>query len=377
MTTLSRIVRATPGARRTAVTAVFFANGLGIGAWAASLPTLMNGLGLDEATFSLVLLGFAVGAVAAMPLAGWFGPLHGSGRATWVSGLAFAAALALPPLAPSLGVLIAIAVLIGAANGALDVSMNAHASGIERGWGQPIMSSFHAAFSLGGLAGAAAGGLLATYDPNAILWMPATAAAVLVAGFAPDLGPGERHTEGPRLVAPSRAALLLCSVALICMLIEGAMADWSAVYLATIGERSTAAAAAGYAAFSLAMAAGRLVGDRIVAALGRARVIGLGAVLSAIGLAIATVLPGPLAIVGFAAVGLGLSNVVPAVFSAAARTGASAAAGVAMAATAGYAGFLAGPPLIGAVASLLTLQAGIALLAGAAVLVAVLARALR
>jgi predicted MFS family arabinose efflux permease len=366
-------------AQRTAVTAVFFANGLGIGAWAAAIPLLKSANGLSDAGLSLALLGFAAGAVVSMPLTGWLAPRAGSGRMTWIGGLAFALALVLPPLAPGLTALIAAAVLLGASNGILDVSMNAHASQVERRIGRPIMSSFHAAFSIGGLSGAALGGLAATAGANAVLWMAAMAASVLTAGFAPDLGRGERQArgDGPLLVRPDRAVLTLCGVALICMMIEGAMADWSAVYLSAIGGATPAVAAAGYAAFSLAMALGRLFGDRAVHSMGGDAVVRLGAGLAFCGLALATLFPGLPAIPGFALVGFGLSNVVPAVFSAAGRLASSAAVGVAMAASAGYAGFLAGPPLIGSVATVLSLREGMALLAVAAIAVAVLAPAVR
>lgn len=369
----------TASAQRVAVAAVFFANGLGIGAWAGALPLLKSTLGLGDGALSLVLLGFAAGAVVSMPVTGALAPRWGSGRTTWLAGLAFAAALALPPLAGGLLALMAAAFILGASNGALDVSMNAHASQIEGRWGRPIMSSFHAAFSIGGLTGAALAGFLVAVEPQAVLWMPATIAVVLVAGFAPDLGPGERMiaADGPRFVRPGRAALALCAVALICMLIEGAMADWSAVYLATVGGSPVSVAAAGYAGFSLAMALGRLFGDRFVHRLGGPQVIRRGALLAAAGLVLATLSPGWPSILGFTLVGIGLSNVVPAVFSAAGRMGASSATGIAMAASAGYAGFLAGPPIIGSIATLSSLRVGIALLAFAALAVALLANAAR
>jgi len=364
--------------RRTAVLAAFLANGLGIGAWAAALPMLKSGLGLSDGQLGLALFGFAAGAVVSMPLTGAYAPRHGSGRATWIAGLAFAFALVLPRLAGELAGLAASAFLLGAANGALDVSMNARASEVEAEFGRPIMSSFHAAFSLGGLAGAALGGFLVAFDPGSVLWMPAAIAMILVLGFAPDLGRGERvvaPTQAPRVVLPGRAALGLCLVAFVCMMIEGATADWSAVYIASVNLGPVAPAAAGYAVFSLAMTCCRLWGDRLVGRLGPARVARIGGTAAVVGLAIAALLPGWGAVVGFGLVGLGLANVVPVVFSAAGRLGSSAAVGVAMVATAGYAGFLAGPPIIGAVASLLSLRAGIVVLALLAPVVALLSNA--
>ncbi|WP_207486048.1 MFS transporter [Arenibaculum pallidiluteum] len=365
---------------RIATTGVFFANGLGIGAWAAAIPRLQDALSLSAGRLSLALLAFAAGAVVSMPAVGILASRIDTGHTTLAGGLAFALALLCPPLAGDLVLLCAAAFVVGAANGTVDVSMNAHASGIERQWGTPIMSSFHAAFSLGGFAGAGLGAALAALNPEAGalagLWGPGLLAAGIVAAGARALGTGWRPAPSGALATPGRAALALCAVALVCMLIEGAMADWSAVYLSESG--AGAAAAAGYAAFSLAMVAGRLLGDRVVAAVGAPGVVLGGGAMAAAGLALAAAVPAPVAAsAGFALVGLGLSNVVPAVFSAAARIGATPAAGVAMAATAGYAGFLLGPVAIGGIASALGLRAGIVVLAGGAVLVALLASAVR
>jgi MFS family permease len=160
------------------------------------------------------------------------------------------------------------------------------------------------------------------------------------------------------------------------MVAEGAMADWSAVYLATVAEASPPAAAAGYAVFSAAMVLGRVTGDRIVRALGPARVAMGGSVLAALGYALAAAAPG-LAIPGCALIGIGLSNIVPVLFSAAGRLAPSPATGIAMVATAGYAGFLLGPPVVGGVASLTGLRTAFVLLALLAAGVAVFGARLR
>ncbi len=379
--TAAGTTRGASWAERAAVTTVFLANGLGIGAWAASIPVFKARLALSDGALSLALLAFAAGAVLAMPLAGLLAPRLGTGRATRLAAPVFAATLLLPPMAASLPALAAAAFVVGAANGALDVAMNAHASGVERRWGAAIMSSFHAAFSAGGLAGAALGAGLAAVGAVWAMRAAAALAAALAAGAwaaLRDEGTAAPTPAGPGLMLPGRAALPLCAAALLCMLCEGAMADWSAVYLAAVAGASRSQAAAGYAAFSAAMLAGRLAGDGAVRSLGRAQVVGAGGALAAVGLALAVAVPAPLpAVAGFALVGLGLSNVVPAVFSAAGGLGASPAAGVAMAATAGYAGFLAGPVMIGAAAQAAGLQAGVGLLVACAGAVALLAGAVR
>jgi MFS family permease len=366
-------------AERAATTAAFLASGLGIGAWAASIPTFKSALALSNGALSLALLGFAVGAVLMMQLAGLVAHRLGAAQATRLAMLLFAAALLLPPLAPSLKLLVAGAMAVGAGQGLLDVVMNTQASLVERAWGAPIMSSFHAAFSFGGLAGAALGGALA----GAGVGRGMDVAALGVLGLAGAAWAGLRRRGAPmpprrRLRLPERALLGLCAAALLCMLCEGAMGDWSAVYLATVAGAGPGHAAFGYAAFSAAMVAGRLLGDRVVRGLGRARVVAAGALIAAGGLALAVAVPIPLAAtLGFALVGIGLSNVVPAIYSSAGRRGATPAAGVAMAATAGYSGFLVGPVVIGATAQSVGLRAAMVLLVVCAGTVALLARAMR
>lgn len=362
-------------ARRATLT-VFFANGMGIGAWAAAIPPIKAALALSDGQLSLALLALAAGAVVFMPLSGPLTPrLGGTGRTTRLAALAFAVALAFPTFMPALPLLVATAFVLGACNGLLDVAMNAHATTVERRWGSPIMSSFHASFSVGGLVGAGLGAALLYLGlPTAALLVPAAAVVLaLMLTAVPALGPGDRgEAGGPGLARPERALVGLAAVALFCLLAEGAMIDWSGLYLTTAGA-SPAGAAAGFASFSATMVVGRLLGDRIVEALGGPRVIAWGSLLAAAGLLFAVAIPEiPAIVVGYALVGLGLSNVVPAVFSAGGRLGSSPAAGIAAVATAGYAGFLVGPPLIGAVAAASSLRLGVAVMAAAVVVAALI-----
>jgi MFS family permease len=369
-------------AERCANSAVFFSNGLGIGAWAASIPVLQARLRLSDGALSLVLLGFAFGAVLAMPITGRLAPRIGVARATRLSALAFACAMVGPGLAPDLVALIGAAFLLGLTNGALDVSMNGLASGIETRWGAPIMSSFHAAFSLGGLGGAALGAAMAGAPSS---WANAMSVVALinmaVAGLAwralhdPDAPPPPSPIA---FAAPDRAALLLCGCVALGLLCEGAVGDWSAVYLADNLAAAPSTAAAGYAAFAAAMVAGRMGGDWFVARVGPARTVRYGGLAASAGIAIALIAPAPIvSAVGFGLVGIGLSNVVPIVFSAAARAGSSPAAGVAMAASAGYSGLLLGPVLIGGLATLFGLKASLWLLALCAGAIALTAGSMR
>jgi MFS family permease len=355
---------------------------LGIGAWAASIPLLQARLHLSDGALSLVLLGFAAGAVLSMPITGMLAPRLGVARATRFATLAFALAMPGPGLAPDWPILSAAAFVLGLTSGALDVSMNGLASGIETRWGAPIMSSFHAAFSVGGLGGAALGAAMAAHSSSFISAMSLVAifnvgAAVLVwsALRDPEAAP---QTVAPAFAWPDRTALWLCGCVALGLLCEGAIGNWSAVYLANDLAAPPSIAAAGYAAFSAAMVAGRLGGDRFVARFGQARTVRYGGVASAVGMAVALIAPQPVTgAIGFGLVGLGLSNVVPIVFSAAARAGSSPAAGVAMAASAGYSGLLLGPVLIGALATIFGLKVSLWLVAGCAGVIALTANSMR
>jgi len=362
-------------AARWSTFAVFVANGFGFGAWATAIPTLKAMLSLSAAELSWALLAMSIGGVIAMqPASRIIEKIGGTGRATALTGILFAAALALPLLSPNLVTLIAVCALFGAAICLMDVSMNAHATRVEADWGSAINSSFHAGFSLGGLGGTGFGAmLLALHLPGRLLLVPAAAVVLAtVLAVSPHLGPGdtEKRPQGPIFRLPERRIALLAVVLTLCFLCEGAMADWSGIYLTGLGE-TPSRAAAGYAAFSATMVAGRLFGDLSVRRFGRPFVIGAGCMLAAAGLILATALPWFAAVVGgFALVGAGLSNVVPCVFSTAAARASSPAAGIAEVSTAGFGGFLTGPPLIGAVAAGWGMRAGIGVIAAAATLAA-------
>jgi MFS family permease len=352
---------------RSATSAIFFGNGFGIGTWAAQLPRFKASLGLSDGELSLALLAFALGAIVLMPVVGWIVAHTGSRTTTLAAAFAFAGALVLPGLAPGLVPFVAAALLAGASNGAMDVSMNTNATAVERAWGASIMSSFHAFYSLGGLAGASASGLLiaAGFDivPTLLLSSLVMGLLFLAAAFR-TLDEEERAVAGHAFAWPRGAIVGLALVALLCLLVEGAMADWTAIYLQTIAGAALETAVAGFAVFSLTMTAGRFIGDAVVRRLGRVRTVGLGGSLAALGLGLAMGRPEPVpVIIGFALVGLGLANTVPVLFSTAGESkGIPPGMAVAMTATLGYAGLLLGPPLIGFGADIFGLRAMLGLL---------------
>ena len=347
-------------AARIAVTGIFFLNGFAIASWFVRIPAVQEDLGLSEGLLGVALLGAAVGAIVAMPATGWLVSRFGSRPVVGVAALLLFAALLLPALAPSLALLTLALVVFGASNGALDVSMNAHGVAVEKRYEGPILSSFHAAFSFGGLAGSALGGLVASWGAGvfphflAVGGAAALAAvplyAVLLPAGADASGPGEAgEAGGPAFAWPTRAILGLGIVSFCVLLGEGAMADWSAVYLEGTLGTGPGLAAAGYATFSLAMFAGRLVGDRLNRRFGPATLVRSGGALAAVGLGVSLAVAHPFAaLAGFAGAGLGFSIVFPVALSAAGRTR-EMPSGQAIAAvsSAGYFGFLVGPPLIG------------------------------
>ncbi|GLK80342.1 MFS transporter [Methylopila turkensis] len=361
---------------RISVAAIFLVSGAGLGVWAAHIPLLKAGLGLDDAGLGFVLLAMGVGAVLAMPVTGLVLHRFGAAPTTIVAGALFSAAVALPPHAPDAAALMASAFMLGALIGGLDVAMNAHAAAIEKALGRPIMSSIHAFFSIGGLAGSAgAGGLIALgLSPAAGMGAGAAALLAITALAALRLAiPGGGAEEAHGLRLPKGAVLGLGALALLAFLAEGAMIDWSAVYMSQAVGAGPALAAYGYAAFSAAMTAARLTGDRVVGRLGPLRTVQASGVVAAAGLCLVVAAPAPwVALAGFAIAGLGFANVVPVLFSASTRLpGIAPGAALAMVATMAYGGGLMGPPLIGFLSNAYGLRVAFLLLVAAGLVIAV------
>ncbi|HEX2437555.1 MAG TPA: MFS transporter [Methylomirabilota bacterium] len=359
---------------RLAVSTLFFVNGAVLASWLPHIPAIKARLTSGEAELGLVLLAMAAGAVVALPTAGWLVGLAGSRVTSATAAIALCLAMPLPVLSPRLPMLVASLAVLGVCNGLLDVSMNAQAVSVQQRAGRPIMSSFHALFSLGGVAGAvaASGAMAHGVDETAHVLGAAAIGLAAVLMALPALMPPEHTAAGPAFAAPSRALLAVGLLALLGLLAEGAMGDWSAVYLRDTLGASPATAAVGFAAFSLAMAAGRLSGDTLVARVGSRRLLRFSGGIAAVGLAAALGLAMPVAgVVGFALVGIGIANVIPVLFSAAARIpGVDAGRGLSAAATIGYLGFLSGPPLIGVVAEAAGLGLALGLVALACAVVA-------
>jgi hypothetical protein len=260
--------------------------------------------------------------------------------------------------------------------GALDVTMNAHGVAVERRYGRPILASFHAGFSAGGLAGGALGALAAGANLDVRVHLAIVAALAAVTGlvWSRRFLPGGEDTlprEAPVLVRPPRRLWALGFLAFACLLIEGASADWSAVYMRDSLGSSAAVAALAFTAFSVTMTIGRLTGDRLVERSGPHRIVRAGGLIGAAGFGAALLAGVPAAgIAGFACLGIGMASVVPIVFRAAGSApGISPGVALAAVSSMGYLGFVVGPSLIGGLAGLIGLPTalGVLVLLGATV----------
>lgn len=362
---------------RWATAAVFFVNGATLASWVPHVPEAKTRLGIGDGMLGLALLAMAAGAVLAMPMAGFAIRRFGSRSVVAVGAVGFVLTLALPVLAPSLPLLALGLFLFGASNGIMDVSMNAQGAAVEHGLHRPVMSSLHAMFSLGGLAGAGVAGLLLWAGVTPALHVAATVLVMLaILAVALRLLLPAVHDlkgEGPHFVKPQGPLVVLGLLAFGAFLGEGAMIDWSAVYLREVIGTGQGAAALGFAAFSLTMTIGRFMGDGLAHRFGGPAVVRAGGLLVALGLGLALLAETmAAALIGFAFAGFGFANAVPILFSAAARTpGVSAGTGIAAVATLAYTGGLAGPAIIGFVAEATTLPValGIVVVAGAALAV--------
>jgi len=362
---------------------IFLVSGIGMAAWAPMVPYAKTRLGLGDAELGLVLLAFGGGSMVAMPVVGLLTHRFGSRRVIGVGGLMLCLALPLLELAPGTLALAGALLYFGVALGAVDVAMNAHAVEVERRAARPLMSGFHGLFSIGGLVGAAGVSVLLALGVS--LAASALVVSLLLAVIVLTQWPrllDELADSGARPVPfrmPRGIVLVLGLLCFISFLAEGSMLDWSAVFLRDFRGLAASSAGIGYAAFSVAMALGRLSGDRTIARFGPVRTVRTGACVAAAGFLMATLLPWPAtALFGFVLVGLGAANIVPVMFGAAGRLpGISPGLAIAAVTTLGYAGLLSGPAMIGFLAQASNLAVALTMVAGLLLLVAASARLVR
>ncbi|MDZ5699204.1 MFS transporter [Chelativorans sp. M5D2P16] len=342
---------------RWAVATFFFVNGFMVGSWAPQIPLLVTRFSLSEAVLGLLILVFGLGAASAMPVCGYLITRLGSRAVMRVAGILCASALMAVAAAPNMVTLVAALILFGALLGSMDIAMNANAVVVERRLQRAIMSSSHGFWSLGGFAGAGAGGVVAEqWGHLAHAGAVTVVALALVLLAIPKLIVENRPalTAGGGLKGFPRSPLIYLTgvVALFSMVPEGAVLDWAALYLRQEMGASLAAASLAFTAFSGAMALMRFLGDGVRNRLGAVATMRLSGLVAAIGMLGAGIAPTPLvATCAFALTGLGIANMVPIAFSAAGnQPGMSSAAGMSVATTIGYSGMLAAPSLVGFVA---------------------------
>jgi MFS family permease len=375
---------------RLAITVIFAADGFIFASWAVRIPAVKAAIGASPASLGIALLGASVGAIATMTLTGALCRRLGSARVAVVCAAWLSLALLLPALARSPLMLGLALIVFGIGYGGLNVAMNSLAVDLVKALGRPVLPSFHAAWSFGGLAGAALGGLAAqALTPLPHFALVAVGGLVVTASCGrviltrpvplpeplqegPNAG-GASQPAPPRRAAVWRAVVLLGVIALCSTYGEGAISDWGALHLREDLGAAAGLAAAGYSAFALAEACGRLAGSWLLARIGQTRLLTAGGVVTGIGMLAAALSPSlPLALAGFALTGLGVANSFPAAMS---RVGVLAGPnGVAAASTFGYAGFLLGPPVIGFLASAVSLRVALTTVSLLAVLAIGLAR---
>ncbi|THV22342.1 MFS transporter [Peteryoungia ipomoeae] len=341
---------------RIAVAILFFLNGMVIGAWAPKIPFFASTLGLTELMLGMMIFVFGVGSLVMMPVAGLQIARLGSRKVSIVTTLLFIPTIVLVTLVDTVWMGAIAIFLFGGLTGAMDVAMNANAVEVERKMRRSIMSSCHAFWSLGGLCGAATGGLLiAALGVMGHVLLLAAVCLVLFLIARPMLLSDAPHPEEVKAKAGTKLTLLpwlIGLVALFSMVPEGTVLDWSALYLRNELGATTETSGFAFAAFSFTMAVCRFAGDIVRDRFGAVRTLRFCAVMAIIGLVLAGQ-AGNVAIsmIGFAIAGIGISNMVPIAFSAGGNIpGLPPGVGLSVVTTMGYSGILFAPSLIGFVA---------------------------
>jgi MFS family permease len=342
---------------RRATAAIFAVHGSVTGSFAARLPWIAGHVGINVGHLGVALLMPGIGALLAMPFSGRLAHRYAFRPLVAVTIAAWCAALMLPALATSLTLLCVALLVFGATAGLADMAMNAEGVLVEKRLGFSVMSGFHGFWSAGVLAGSGVSALAARAGVDTRSQFAVTAVVLALAGLAAarqlldDPDPAETDPP-PAFALPTRQVLMIGLVGLCCVFAEGAGIDWSALYIRRELGGSASVAALAVSAFSVAMAGTRLVGDHAVRRIGpvlTVRAAGLVATAGAVTIVAAPDVP--VALFGFALLGIGCAVVVPLVFAAAGRIGPHPARSIAGVAAVAYGGGLVAPGVIGGIAS--------------------------
>ena len=339
---------------------IFLLHGIMVGSWVPHIPLAKERLDVGPAVFGLGLLAIAAGAVSAMPLTGALINRYGSARVTAVAGVLFCLAFTGPVMAPGLLTFIIAGFVLGAFIGSMDVAMNAHGIAVERALKRPIMSMLHGGFSIGGMVG----GFLGAWALNYVGEF--THIALSGGGCLALLLFASRHllpTETDKGLSdthfgwPTRATIGLGLLCFLALMVEGSVLDWGAIYFTQKFTITAGTAALAYAFFQGGMASSRLTGDWLRQKFGAVQMVVVSAMLTAFAVALAISVSSFItAVILFIFAGIGIGNIAPLLFAGGGRLEPDAPGrGIAAVTTLGYAGFLAGPPLIGFAAQLTSL----------------------
>ncbi|MDR5773032.1 MULTISPECIES: MFS transporter [unclassified Caballeronia] len=365
---------------RYSTMAVFFIAGMMYASWGVHVPTVRDKFALSPGMLSFALFAVAGGSIFAMLTAGPWIARAGTRMACMAGGLTMMCCGALILVVPAFWMLLIVLAFFGFGMATLDVAMNAEASAVEEALERPIMSSLHGMFSVGGMAGAAVGGALLAHGlaPAAHLALVSGVSLIVLLVSMPYVLPHVAHHDEHAKSSSNRwrsgALWALGGMALVALIAEGAMYDWATVYMRDVVLATPSVASGAYAAFSGGMAAGRFGGDAVRARFGAPQLIFGSAGLAFIGMVMALVVPNAVVtLTGFTLMGLGLANMMPVLFAAAARVeGVTAAEGLAQVAGLAYFGLLLGPVLIGGVAQISTLPIGLCVVAACCALIALI-----
>ncbi len=367
-----------PGKRvqwpKWALAMLFLTNGVGFGTWATHVPVFKEFLHIENGSLTLVLTSFIVGAIVSMPVTGQLIAVYGSRRITRIAAIGYALMIGLLAQASTFMLFLIFAGLLGAANGALDIAMNANAVTVEKHYMRSSMCLFQGCWSAGGLLGAAAAGLMLKHQGTALtdLSLIAILLGLCCIVSLPLLVDEVARPSRSKFVWPDTALFRIAILAAFGLLAEGAIADWASVYLHSNLGVTLPLAAAGYAAYAIAMTAARFSGDWLSRRFSEKNILHASGLLIAIGMT-CTLLSNSWwpAVFGLVLAGVGIANIVPVIFAMAGHdTRMGSGPAISAVATIGYCALLTGPPIIGSLAVLVGLRRAMIVIVLAGIIVA-------
>ena len=355
---------------RLVVSAFFFFQGLSFATWASRIPDIKNALHLTDGALGSILLALPLGQMTMMLFSGQIVTHFSSKKVLTFAVILYSFGLTNMGLTQEPWQLAVALYFFGLSGNLCNISVNTQGLNVERLYGKSIMSSFHGVWSAAGVAGALIGFVMVHFQVSVYhhFWIVALIAWANVLFNAKKLSLDAPHTHTVKkkiFMKPERVLVQLGIIGFCCMAAEGAMFDWSGVYFRDVVKAKGALSIAGYASFMLMMASGRFLGDRVISSIGRKQTIQISGMLICFGLLLAVVFPYLIpSLIGFMMVGLGVSTIVPSVYSlAGTKASVPPSIALAMVSSVSYLGFLIGPPMIGYIAEIAGLRGSYAVIA--------------